>query len=196
MNTFGHLQSVPDGPFRFIAVDVETANNAQGSICQIGLCCVGSDDSLNTVSTLIDPEQSFSPFNTDLHGISAETVNGAPTFPQAYASLYPVLNAHRLVQHSRFDEAAFTAACARYDVPMVTSHWTDSVKIARQAWPELKGAGGHGLASLKKALGLSFHHHDAGEDARASATVILRAEARISKAVAHLRFDPQLAFEF
>ena len=59
---------------------------------------------------------------------------------------------------------------------MLTSHWTDSVKIARQAWLTLKNAGGHGLANLKKHLGLEFHHHDAGEDALASATVILKAE--------------------
>jgi hypothetical protein len=59
---------------------------------------------------------------------------------------------------------------------MITSHWTNSVTVARQAWPALKGVGGHGLANIKKHLGLEFHHHDAGEDARASATVILRAE--------------------
>ena len=38
------------------------------------------------------------------------------------------------------------------------------------------GNGGHGLASLKQHLGLVFDHHDAGEDARAAAEVVLRAE--------------------
>jgi DNA polymerase III epsilon subunit-like protein len=41
----------------------------------------------------------------------------------------------------------------------------------------LKGNGDHGLASLKGYLGLSFEHHDAGEDARAAAEVVLYAEA-------------------
>lgn len=49
--------------------------------------------------------------------------------------------------------------------------------VARRAWPELKGTGGHGLASLKLHLGLIFEHHDAGEDARAAAEVVLRAAA-------------------
>ena len=55
--------------------------------------------------------------------------------------------------------------------------WRDSVHVARAAWPELRGNGGHGLASLKQHLGLVFEHHDAGEDARAAAEVVLRAEA-------------------
>lgn len=40
----------------------------------------------------------------------------------------------------------------------------------------MRGNGGHGLASLKQHLGLVFEHHDAGEDARAAAEVVLRAE--------------------
>ena len=42
----------------------------------------------------------------------------------------------------------------------------------------MRGNGGHGLASLKQHLGLEFDHHDAGEDARAAAEVVLRAEGR------------------
>lgn len=38
--------------------------------------------------------------------------------------------------------------------------------------------GGFGLQSLKEHLGLVFRHHDAGEDARAAAEVVLRARAK------------------
>ena len=41
----------------------------------------------------------------------------------------------------------------------------------------MKGNGGHGLGKLKQVLNLDFHHHDAGEDARAAAMVVLRAQA-------------------
>lgn len=66
--------------------------------------------------------------------------------------------------------------------------WSDSVLIARRAWPDLKGNGGHGLSNLKKVLRLDFHHHDAGEDARAAAMVVLLAEARLG-----LSFDEMMA---
>ena len=130
------------------------------------------------------------------NGISSDTVAGAGTFPTVYAALFDLLNTHSLVQHSTFDEKALTSACARYGLPMITSHWTNSVTVARQAWPALKGAGGHGLANLKKHLGLEFHHHDAGEDARASATVILRAEDVLGMPLSHLTINRQLAFQF
>jgi DNA polymerase-3 subunit epsilon len=196
MNRFGHLDSLPDGAFRFIAIDVETAGKTIASICQIGLCFVGVADELQTYSVLIDPEGPFEPFNTDLHGISAETLYGAPTFPEVYTALFDILNKHSLVQHSSYDEKAIKSACARYGLPMVSSHWTDSVKIARQAWPDLKGAGGHGLANLKKHLGLEFHHHDAGEDARAAATIILKSEGILGKKLSHLKLNRQLVFQF
>lgn len=195
MNRFDHLETLPDGPFRFIAIDVETANKWSASICQIGLCFVGADNQLHTYSTLINPETRFETFNSELHGITAQMVRHAPTFPEAFGALYPVLEDNRLAQHSRFDERAFEAACTRYELKKLTSHWTNSVQIARQAWPEFKGAGGHGLAHLKKQLGLEFHHHDAGEDARASATVILKAEERIGT-LSHLQVERQLKFQF
>ena len=55
------------------------------------------------------------------------------------------------------------------------------VEIARRAWPEFKGNGGHGLGHLKQALSLQFHHHDAGEDARAAAQVVLHAEIKTGR---------------
>ena len=196
LNKFGHLATLPTGPFRFISLDVETAGKTIGGICQIGLCFVSDTARLQTYSVLVDPEEPFEPFNTDLHGIGADTVAGAGTFPTVYAELFDLLNTHSLVQHSTFDEKAITAACARYGLPMITSHWTNSVTVARQAWPALKGAGGHGLATLKKHLGLEFHHHDAGEDARAAATVILRAEDVLGMPLSYLSTKRQLAFQF
>ena len=79
-------------------------------------------------------------------------------------------------QHSGFDRSAVKAACGNCGLPIPEWNWRDSVHVARAAWPELRGNGGHGLASLKQYLGLEFEHHDAGEDARAAAEVVLLAE--------------------
>ncbi len=56
----------------------------------------------------------------------------------------------------------------------------------------VKGNGGHGLANLKQVLNLDFHHHDAGEDARAAAMVVLRAQMTSPRFAAKhaLRFNP------
>ncbi|WP_193175438.1 3'-5' exonuclease [Oricola nitratireducens] len=170
----------PAGPFRFMALDVETANNDRGSICQIGVACVRPDSSIETWVTYVDPQTSRWMF-TSIHGITNTMVSGAPTFEQVLPVLEGALSGITVYQHSGFDRSAIRAACAAVDLPEPEWEWQDSVTVARQAWPELKGNGGHGLASLKNHLGLSFDHHDAGEDARAAAEVVLHAEgARIA----------------
>jgi len=58
----------PEDPFRFFALDVETANNDRGSICQIGVACVRPDNSIETWVTYVDPQANTWVF-TYLHGI-------------------------------------------------------------------------------------------------------------------------------
>lgn len=161
---------------RFIAVDVETANRNSSSICQIGLAMVLQDGFIQTAGYLIDPEEIFDGFNVRLHGIDADMVAGEATFSQAMRWLRPALEGITLIQHSSFDKRAFEAACALYDLPKLGCVWLDSVSIARKAWPQFKGNGGHGLGNLKRELALDFQHHDAEEDAKAAAQVVLLAE--------------------
>lgn len=169
------LPPFPKGPFRFMALDVETANNDRGSICQIGVACVRPDHSIETWMTYVDPQIDRWVF-TYLHGISGRTVQGAPTFAEVLPVLREALGGYTIYQHSGFDRSAVSAACHHANLALPDWEWRDSVQVARRAWPELRGNGGHGLASLKRHLGLVFEHHDAGEDARAAAEVVLRAE--------------------
>ena len=170
-----HVTRFPEGPFRFFALDVETANNDRGSICQIGVACVRPDNSIETWVTYVNPQVERWVF-TYLHGISGRTVQGAPTFAEVLPVLRDALNGATVYQHSGFDRSAIAAACGNCGLSVPEWDWRDSVQVARAAWPELRGNGGHGLASLKQHLGLVFEHHDAGEDARAAAEVVLRAE--------------------
>lgn len=182
----GHSRDVPSGNFRFIALDVETACGDAASICQIGLACVQTDNQIQTFSMLVDPETRFDEFNIQLHGIGPDHVIGALLFPDALTAILPLLANHRLVQHSSFDKRAITAACVSYGIAAPDLRWSDSVTIARRAWPELKGNGGHGLSSLKRVLNLDFQHHDAGEDARAAAMVVLQAESHLKMTLEEL----------
>lgn len=181
---------------RFIAVDVETASYEISSICQIGLALVGFDNSIQTFSTYVDPRVPFASGNIQIHGIDAEMVRGAGQFAEHVTEMRALLEAFPLVQHSRFDERAFDTACRCAGLPILRSVWTDSVAVARKAWPELRGNGGHGLANLKKVLDLKFRHHDAGEDARAAAQVVLKAEAAMGQKIKMLNAAQQLSFDF
>src|SRR3546814_2494751 len=46
--------------------------------------------------------------------------------------------------------------------------------VARRTWPEVARAG-YGLAALAQRLNISFRHHDALEDARTAAAVLIHA---------------------
>lgn len=173
---------IPDDTFRFIALDVETACSDAASICQIGLACVLPDNRIHSFSTLVNPCTDFDAFNIRLHGIGPDHVRGAPRFDEVLERLFPVLSRHLLVQHSNFDKQAMNAASRACGIAEPDFRWVDSVMIARRAWPDLKGNGGHGLGNLKKVLNLDFRHHDAGEDARAAAQVVLHAEAHLGVA--------------
>lgn len=167
--------ALPTGPFRFFAIDVETANNDPSSICQMGLACVGQDGRIETWSTLIDPGA------TDwtcsfVHGLFSNDVRGAPRFDEIFDQIHRLVKGSTVYQHSGFDRRAIEAACRARGLDSPSWDWRDSLLIARRAWPHLKGNGGHGLASLKAHLGIAFRHHDAGEDARAAAEIVLRAE--------------------
>ena len=105
-------------------------------------------------------------------------LKGAPTFAEVLSMLRDALAGQTVYQHSGFDRSAVAAACCNSGLSIPEWDWCDSVDVARAAWPELRGNGGHGLASLKQHLGLEFDHHDAAEDARAAAEVVLRAEGR------------------
>jgi len=168
-------------PYRFIAFDVETANRNAHSICQVGLACVDDWGQITSFSLLVDPAEAFADFNTELHGISAATCQNAPLFPAIIAALAPLMVQQPIVQHSGFDARAVAAACGWHGLDVPALHWVDSVTIARRAWPEFRGNGGHGLGHLKQALKLEFQHHDAGEDARAAAEVVLAAEAKTGR---------------
>lgn len=185
--------TVPTGPFRFIALDVETTNSDPASICQLGLACVRHDGSIQVVSTLVDPGQPFSDFNVNLHGISPAKVRGAPRFPAILQQVSPILEQQLIVQHSTFDRSAINAACRAAGLPEPEWQWADSVQIARRAWPEFLGNGGHGLGHLKQALALDFEHHDAGEDAKAAALVVLRAEVHTGQTLEELVSPPKRA---
>ena len=170
---------MPVGDFRFIAIDVETACSDAARFRQIGLACVQPNNEIQAFSILVNPGTRFDPFNIQLHGIGPDHVIDAPHFPDAWDAMLPLLTRHHLVQHSSFDKRAVASACDFCGLAAPDLRWSDSVVIARRAWPELKGNGGHGLANLKRTLNLDFHHHDAGEDARAAAMVVLHAERHL-----------------
>jgi len=161
----------------FNALDVETANADRASICQIGIVHVRDGEIRDQWQTLVDPEDWFDDWNVSIHGIAEEDVRGRPTLPEIREELRKRLRDSVVVSHTAFDRVAFERATNRYDLEPLQVTWLDSAKVVRRAWPDLFGSRGYGLKNVAKVLGIEFKHHDALEDAKAAAEIMLRAHA-------------------
>ena len=159
----------------FNAIDVETANADRASICQIGVVHVQDGEILNQWKTFIDPEDWFDPWNIGIHGIDEVVVRGAPTLPEVRDELRRRLRGSVCVSHTAFDRVAFERAMDRYDLEHLQVIWLDSAKVARRTWPDRYGKRGWGLKNIAADFGIPLKHHDALEDARASAEIVLLA---------------------
>ena len=159
----------------FNALDVETANSNHASICQIGIVRVRAGKIKDQLSVLIDPEAAFDPFNVKLHGIGSRTVEGCDTLRDFVGELRRLLEGIPLVSHTAFDRVALNSAMWRYRLRPLRAPWLDSARVARCAWPEKYRRRGYNLSNVAGDLGISFRHHDAAEDARAAAEIVLHA---------------------
>ena len=158
----------------FNAIDVETANASPASICQIGVVYVRDGAIRDRVSILVNPEEPFNHFNVRLHGIDEDTVGDSPSFPRVYAELCRSLSGKVLVSHTSFDRVALEGAAEKYSLDPLPVTWLDSAMVARRAWPR-KYRSQWALATIAADLGITFKHHDAVEDARAAAEIVLYA---------------------
>ncbi len=175
----------------FIAIDVETANGDPASICQVGVARFAGGQLVDNRAWLVNPQTWFSRDNIAIHGIHAADVRDAPTWTDGHADLSALLAGQIVVSHTAFDVTATSRACARDGLPMLNAHWLDSTRVARRAFPRFARRG-YGLASLSDHLGITFAHHDAGEDARAAGLVVMAAVAASGRSVADWLIDAHL----
>jgi DNA polymerase III subunit epsilon len=162
---------------QFVAIDVETANADMASICQIGIARIVDGTLSAEWKSYVDPQDDFDVMNVWIHGIDQAAVAGAPTFDQVADQIAPLLNGQIVVTHTHFDRVSLCQASGKWNVQLPSCHWLDSARVARRAWAELAHRG-YGLANVCQRIGYEFRHHDALEDAKAAAQIMLAAIAQ------------------
>ena len=160
------LNALPD----YCVVDVETANNARHSICQIGVAAFVGGRMVDCWQSLVDPEEDFFHFNVAIHGIHAQTVAGAPNWPGVHAEVLRWLDGAVVASHTPFDRGALELACLRHGLRTVAYRkWLDTCTLARAAFPEFPN---HKLPTLASCFGIQYKAHDALDDARVAGEVL------------------------
>lgn len=168
----------------FVAVDVETANSAfPESICQIGLAVVRDGMIVETISRTINSLHSFGWWQKEHLSICEEEVRRAPPFIEVANEIAPLM-VGPLFSHTPYDRHSIIRACSTCGYSFGTTLWLDSAQVVRRAWPEKYAKSGYGLGQVAADLGIDLRHHDAGQDARAVAEIVIRASIEKSTGIA------------
>lgn len=158
----------------FVAIDFETANHRSDSACQLAVVQVEGGQIVGEKSWLIRPRRLyFSPQCIAVHGILPEHVKDQPEWDQLWAEIHSMIEGRIVVAHNAgFDLRVLNTTLLAYDLACPEIEYSCTRLIARRAWP---GRSGYGLKPTADALGLSFRHHDALEDARVCAIIAIEA---------------------
>ena len=174
---------------RFTAIDFETASVQPGSVCSVGLAIVENGMIVDRVFQLIRPEPLFfDPFNVAIHGISEAAVADAPTFGEYWPALWARVSGPLVAHNAAFDMSVLRRALDQAGIRYPETDYFCTRVISRLAWP---GHSTYALDHLARAMGISFRHHDAAEDAGACALIAIAACEQAGAASLH---DLQEAF--
>lgn len=156
----------------FVAIDFETATSARTSACSLGICEVKNNTVINRCDTLIRPVPfEFNEYNVKIHGITPDMVWDAPTFAELWPDIRHMLDNRLVVAHNAsFDINVLCKTLEHFGIEYPCFDYLCTVKLSQKAYPELES---HKLNALGSALGISFAHHDACDDAYACAMVLL-----------------------
>ena len=157
---------------RFVVFDVETPNCMNNRMSAIGITVIEDGEIVDGFYSLVDPETHFDYFNVQLTGISEETVRNAPTFPELWARIEPIMSSGLLVAHNAvFDMGVLRKCLSDYEIewkPYV--RYLCTVQMGRRVMPGVS----HKLNDLCCHYGICLDHHQAASDSRACAQILLR----------------------
>jgi len=117
------------------------------------------------------------PFFTQIHGITEDDVRDKPEFYELWDEIRDYIAGDVLIAHSaQFDMSVLKGLFNVYQIEMQKYQYNCSCNIARRTWSGLQN---YKLNTVAGFLGLSFKHHDACEDAYASATIVVEAGKKL-----------------
>ena len=157
---------------RFAVFDVETPNWLNNRMSAIGITLIEDGVITQEFYSLINPETVFDAFNIQLTGIGPDTVRDAPTFPQIWPRIEPLLSCGLLAAHNAvFDLGVLKKCLQDYGItwkPYV--RYLCTVQMGRRLLPGMS----HRLNVMCDYYGIALNHHQALSDSRACACILLK----------------------
>ena len=158
----------------FAAIDFETANECSSSVCSVGVVVVRGGEVTDTFYSLIHPEPEYYQwFCQRVHGLCAADTEDAPSFPQVWEKIGPMIEGLPLVAHnSRFDEGCLKAVFKVYRMDYPDYQFYDTLAASRRHFGRMLP--NHQLHTVAAACGFDLtNHHHALADAEACARIAM-----------------------
>lgn len=150
---------------KYVALDIETANNERSSICSIGMVKFEEGKIIDEFYSLINPEVDyFSYMNIEIHGITEADVIGQPTFPEIRGELESFIGNDIMVAHfSQFDMYGIQDAYRKYRLEIPTLNYICSYRLSKSIY-QLPS---HKLVHMAEYFNVETdNHHNALADAK------------------------------
>lgn len=158
--------------YRYVVFDVETPNRYNNRISAIGISVIEDGEIVDSYFSYVDPETFFDSFNTELTGIDEDVVAGAPTFPELWGQIEPIMSSGILVAHNAvFDLGVLRKCLQDYSITWKPyAKYCCTVQMGRRLLPGIS----HRLNSMCDYYCIELDHHQADSDSRACAEILLR----------------------
>ena len=157
---------------RFVAFDVETPNHYNNRMSSIGITVIENGKIVDSFSSLVCPETYFDAFNMTLTGITPEMVDEAPSFPELWQEISPLMRSGILAAHNAaFDLRVLSRCLMDYEIDDPRfARYLCTVTMGRKCYPNLPN---HKLDTLCRCRGIALDHHRADSDSLACASLLL-----------------------
>lgn len=159
----------------FAAIDFETANECQSSVCSVGVVVVRGGEIVDKFYSLIHPEPEYYKwFCRQVHGLGPDDTDGAPVFPYVWEKIEPLIEGLPLVAHnSSFDEGCLKSVFKVYQMDYPDYEFFDTLAASRKHFG--CSLPNHQLQTVSAACGYDLmNHHHALADAEACAVIAMK----------------------
>lgn len=158
----------------FLAIDFEVASRLEYSPCAVSIYSFTEKSYTKILSTLINPGNVFfDPKFTELHGITKEMVEDAPSVKDVLQDICIAIKDKFLFAHNAsFDINKIIDGCNYYNIDIPNFKYADSLMIAKRTW---QGLINYKLNTISEFLNIELNHHNADSDAIACGKIVLEA---------------------
>lgn len=158
---------------RYVAIDFEKMDTIPSSVCSIGVAVIENNSITDTFYTLVcPPSKNENYYCVQTHGLHYKDVENAPKFNEIWKKIDKMIGNSPIIAHNFGVERGCINACNEYYGTDYSYQYICTLALSRKYLPELPSKG---LDLVCEALDYRMkHHHNALDDAIASAEIFLR----------------------